>query len=154
MGSVNGLPFVQHQAITWSSADMLSIRPSGRKLSEISIHLHWFSFNFQMHFARKKISEFWCICQWSLFGRDKLSSTCSFNGLMHTRHQVITWTNVDQYVKHYMVSLIHNELTMIIITTMKTSTRKWFTILWPSDTIQHWDLGQQWFRLWLIAWPH
>ena len=48
IGSDNGLSLVRCQAITWISAGLLSIVPSGTKFSEIWIKIHKFSF-MKMH---------------------------------------------------------------------------------------------------------
>ena len=42
IGSSNGLPPVWHQAITWTNADLLSIRTLGTKSSEIWIEIENF----------------------------------------------------------------------------------------------------------------
>ena len=43
-GSGNGLSPVRRQAITWTSADLLSIRPLGTNFSEIQIEIQNLSF--------------------------------------------------------------------------------------------------------------
>ena len=48
IGSDNGLLSVRHQAITWASADLLSIRPLETNFSEIWIKVQDFSF-IKMH---------------------------------------------------------------------------------------------------------
>ena len=49
IGSDNGLSPSRHQAIIWTNAGILLIRPSGTNFSEISIEIHIFSFT-KMHF--------------------------------------------------------------------------------------------------------
>ena len=47
-GSGNGLAPGRHQAITWTNADLLSIRPLGTNFSEIQIKIQNFPF-MKMH---------------------------------------------------------------------------------------------------------
>ena len=51
IGSGNGLSAVRRQAITWTSADFLSIRPFGTNFSENSIEIRNFSFR-KLHLKR------------------------------------------------------------------------------------------------------
>ena len=48
IGSDNGLPPSRHQAIIWTNAGILLIRPLGANFSEILIEIYTFSFK-KMH---------------------------------------------------------------------------------------------------------
>ena len=41
---------------------------------------------------------------------NKKGSIDSDNGLLSNRQQAITWTNVDEILRHHMASLCHNEI--------------------------------------------
>ena len=59
-GSGNGLSPVRHQAITWTNADILSIRPLGTNFTEIRITIHNFSF-MKMH-MKMLFVKWWPFC--------------------------------------------------------------------------------------------
>ena len=54
IGSDNGLSPGQRQAIIWTNARILLIRPSGTNFSEILIEIHKFSFK-KMHFKTSSV---------------------------------------------------------------------------------------------------
>ena len=75
LGSGNGLSPVWHQAITWTNADLLSIRPLGRNVSETWIEIQNFSFK-KMH-LKMLYSIWWPFCP----GGDEL-----MHEVLRTRH--------------------------------------------------------------------
>ena len=80
----NGLPIVQHQAITWTNADSLSTGPLGRNTSEMLTK------NTNI-FAQEHALTHWggvthiCVNKLTIIGSD--------NGLSPDRCQAIIWTN-------------------------------------------------------------
>ena len=60
IGSDNDLLPVRHQAITWTNAELLSIRPLGTNFSEIRIKIQSFSF-MEMH-VKMSPAKWWPFC--------------------------------------------------------------------------------------------
>ena len=62
LDQVLGLSPVRRQAITWTNADLLSIRPLGTNFSEILIEIQNFSFT-KIHLKVSSV-KWWPFCSW------------------------------------------------------------------------------------------
>ena len=91
IGSDNGLSPSRHQAIIWTNAGILLIRPSGTNFSEILIEIDVFSFKkMQLKMSSAKCRPF-CL------GLNVLSNKIQWNWNQNTIHQC-TWY---QYIWWY-----------------------------------------------------
>ena len=101
IGSDNGLSPGRCQAIIWTNAGMLLIRPLGTNFSEILIEIHTFSFK-KLH-LKMSSGKWWPFClglnvltHWGRVTHICVSTLTiigSDNGLSPGRRQTIIWTN-------------------------------------------------------------
>ena len=121
IGSDNGLSPDRHQAIIWTNAVILSIRPLGTKLSEILIAIHIFSFK-KMHL--KMSSGKWRPCCLGLnviiFNTNQHVLYAKQNFLFYKKHLLfphITWkcTNWNVFVEPKKYSLWCKNIIWIIL---------------------------------------
>ena len=110
-GSDNGLSPGRRQAIIWTNAGILLIRPLGTNFSELLIEIHTFSFK-KMHLKmssatwRPKVFIFkFHSLRYVLKGLiGKYINIGLGDGLVPNRQQAITWTD-DDLVKWYIYVL-------------------------------------------------
>ena len=107
IGSDNGLLSDRRQAIIWTNDGILSIGPSGTKLSEILIAIHIFSFK-KMHL--KMSSGKWRPCYLGL--NVLIQSSAQSNNHGHGSHFVtflhFLWGNPERY--GWMFNIVPQEL--------------------------------------------
>ena len=96
IGSDNGLSPVRRQAIIWTNAGMLLIRPLGTTFSEILIETHTFSFK-EMHLKRWS-AKWWPFClglnvltHWTCGSKNKIFKLIAQHSILSTCCEIALW---------------------------------------------------------------
>ena len=106
MGSDNGLSPGRHQAIIWTVAGILLIKPLGTKFSEILIEIHTFSLR-KMHLKK------WFVKRWPFcLGINVLSGIC-----------VLVLPTILMY---WVIPLLYDSITQAFVIYTKPSVLPYF----------------------------
>ena len=150
IGSDNGLSSGRHQAIIWTSAGILLIRPLGTNFSEILIGVQTFSFKkMELNMSSPKWRPF-CL------GLNELRNQCWF--IIHTlRPRQHGYQFADDIFKINFLAwkLYSNSQELVSKYPINNKPAMVQTLVWRQLMTSH-DLNQWWPNLWThlcITWP-